>query len=177
SQEDVTNPRLDSAAPARTQEDSAPLPSFDGQSSAWHIEPPTVPGNLYYPKSVPGYDADTGRALSTSGSREALSPALVLEHLARVGVFEPRGGARPAWEQAPRQKTRGSWVLILATLLVALGGGGGYYYALEVKAERLARANALNQEVSQLLLSATLDTLRATDDKLRRSFELDSLSK
>lgn len=172
--DDITQPRVESAAPARTQQ-SGSLPRYD--ESAW--EPPTVPGSSAYPRSVPGHAA--GRRVVQSradfDASAAPNPALVLEHLARVGLFEPEGAVRPAWESASKQKTRGAWVFVLATVLVAAGGGGGYYYAEQVKAKRMAQAAQLNTEVSQLLLSGTLDNVRATDAKLTQAFELDSLSK
>lgn len=160
---------------------SDPLPSF--ASSSHDIEPPTVPGNLYYPRSVPGYaPGEPASAVAHSMGQEAQEagvpkPSLVLQHLARVGLFEPAGAVRPAWEQAPKQKTRGSWVLILATVLVAAAGTGGYYYARHVKAQRLAHATALNEEVTVMLNTGNLEKIRATDDKLTEAFELDSLSK
>jgi tetratricopeptide (TPR) repeat protein len=173
SSEDITRPRIDSAVPARTQQ-SGSLPRFDES-----IEPPTVPGNAAYPKSIPGHAAFR-RNLQSRGDFDAgavPSPALVLEHLARVGLFEPEGAVKPAWEQAPKQKTRGAWVFVLATVLVGAGGGGGYYYAEQVKTERMAQAARLNTEVSSLLLTGNLDKIRATDEKLKQAFELDSLSK
>ncbi|HEU5074418.1 MAG TPA: hypothetical protein VFU02_09600, partial [Polyangiaceae bacterium] len=176
SSDDITAPRLESAAPARTQQ-SGSLPRYE--ESTWALEPPTVPGNAAYPRSVPGH-ARGRRQVHSRGDFDASaapSPALVLEHLARVGLFEPEGAVRPAWEHAPKQKTRGAWVFVLATVLVAAGGGGGYYYAEQVKAKRTAQAAQLNTEVSRLLLSGTLDNVRATDEKLKQAFELDSLSK
>jgi len=174
SSDDITQPRVESAAPARTQQ-SGSLPRYE--ESAW--EPPTVPGTAAYPRSVPGH-APGRRVQHSRGDFDASatpSPGLVLEHLARVGLFEPEGAVKPAWEQVPKQKTRGAWLFILATVLVAAGGGGGYYYAEQVKAKRTAQAAQLNTEVSRLLLSGTLDNVRATDDKLKQAFELDSLSK
>jgi hypothetical protein len=99
-----------------------------------------------------------------------------LEHLAKLGIFERQGGVTPAWEQAPRQKVRGLWVFILAIVVVVGGGIGGYYYADQVKNERLAQAVQLNEEVVLMLRSGLLSELAATDDKLKKSFELDSLS-
>jgi hypothetical protein len=105
-----------------------------------------------------------------------VSPAILLEHLARVGMFEPSGGAAPAWESAPRQKSRGIIPLVAAIVLVAGAGIGGYKYAYKVKAERAERAAALTTEVNTLLHSGKLADLKATDDKLSRVFDLDSRS-
>ncbi len=179
--DETTQPRIESSSPPREQLESGPLPSFDHSQAEWIIEPPTVPGNAFYPSSIPGLSEDPATRGSVDhgrgeSDRRVPEAALVLEHLARVGLFEPQGAVTPAWEQAPKRRTRGSWVLILATVLVAAGGGAGYYYAAQVKAERLAHADALNREVAGLLLSGTLDNVRSTDDKLRQSFELDSLS-
>ena len=100
----------------------------------------------------------------------------VLQQLANVGIYEPGGGAAPAWEAAKRERTRGGWVLILATVLVLGAGGGAYFYARQVKAERMEHARRLGDEVTTLLYSAEVEKLRSTDDKLSQMFELDSRS-
>ncbi len=102
--------------------------------------------------------------------------ATILENLAAVGIFEPTGGAAPAWEAAPRTKARGTWVFGLATVLAVGAGGGGYAYARSVKAQRAAAAVALGDEVQGLLAGAKPGDLRATDEKLSRMFDLDSRS-
>jgi tetratricopeptide (TPR) repeat protein len=104
------------------------------------------------------------------------APQVVLEHLARVGIFEPKGGVKPAWEAAPRQKSRGIWVLPVAIALVAGSGIGGYFYAKDIRDKKMARAVALNSDVEKLLKTGRVSDLRATDQKLSESFELDSLS-
>jgi predicted Zn-dependent protease len=104
------------------------------------------------------------------------SPAVVMDHLARVGLYEPGGGAAPAWETPPRQKSRGALALLLATLVLAAAGGGAYAYSRQVKAERAQEAEALNAQVDKLLKTGSTSELRATDDRLARSFELDSRS-
>src|SRR5690606_9890233 len=153
--DEVTEPRADSAAPARTQRQDAPLPSFEPSASVWGPEPPTVPGRISYPKSVPGYGSEPSKVLvpQAPDPRRAEPPhaALILEHLARVGVFERSGGVKPAWERPPHEKTRGAWVLVLATVLFVGGGGAGYYYAEEFKQEQLAQATQLNEEVARSL--------------------------
>ncbi len=100
----------------------------------------------------------------------------MLEHLSRVGVYEPGGGAPPAWEHPVRQKTRGTWTLALAIGLVVAAGAGSYEYSLKIRAERATRASALNDEVQKLLETGSVADLRQTDQKLNQSFELDSLS-
>jgi tetratricopeptide (TPR) repeat protein len=104
------------------------------------------------------------------------APQVVLEHLARVGIFEPKSGVKPAWEAAPRQKSRGIWVLPVAIALVAGGGIGGYFYAKDVREKKMARAATLNSDVDKLLKTGKVADLRSTDQKLSESFELDSLS-
>jgi hypothetical protein len=103
-------------------------------------------------------------------------PGVLLEHLARVGVFEPHGGAAPAWERPTRVKSRSPWVFAVLSLLLVGGGIGGFQYAKQLKAEKQARAAALATEVERLLHSGGVAELRATDDKLSQAFELDSLS-
>jgi len=100
----------------------------------------------------------------------------VLEHLSRVGVFDPSGSVTPAWEAPPRQRTRGVWPLLTLIVLVSAGGGGAYEYTRRMKAERAAHAANLNREVSALLHSGKLKDLRATDQKLSQVFDLDSRS-
>ncbi len=106
-----------------------------------------------------------------------LPPSVLFEHLARVGMFEPSGGAAPAWEKAPAQKTRGNWLLLTACVLLAGAGVGGWQYARQIKAERAARAETLANEVGRLLDSAGTAELRSTDAKLSQAFDLDSRSR
>ena len=104
------------------------------------------------------------------------APSVLFEHLARVGVFEPSGGAAPAWEQPPRQKSRGLWLMLTLIVLISGAGVGGWQYARKVKADRAARAFALTSEVEKLLKSGGIAELKATDQKLSEAFDLDSRS-
>lgn len=101
---------------------------------------------------------------------------LVLEHLSRVGVYEPGGGAPPAWETPGRQRTRGTWTIAVAIVLLAAAGGGSYAYSQKIRGERMAHAVALNAEVKKLLQTGSVADLKKTDQKLNEAFELDSLS-
>lgn len=103
-------------------------------------------------------------------------PAVVLDQLARVGLYEPGGGAAPAWEAPPRQKTRGAIAIVVATALLAAAGGGSYEYLRRAKVARAEEAEALNNQVDKLLKSGNPSDLKATDERLTKSFELDSLS-
>jgi hypothetical protein len=104
------------------------------------------------------------------------TPEAVLESLARVGIYEPGGGAPPAWEAASLERTRGSWVLIVATVLILAIGGGGFAYARKVQKDRAALAQRLSDEVEVMLHSGEMAQLRETDERLSRIFELDSRS-
>jgi tetratricopeptide (TPR) repeat protein len=104
------------------------------------------------------------------------APSVLFEHLARVGVFEPSGGAAPAWEQPPRQKARGLWLMLVLIVLISGAGVGGWQYARKVKAERAARALALTNDVQKLLQSGGVAELKSTDQKLSEAFDLDSRS-
>ncbi len=103
-------------------------------------------------------------------------PGLVLEHLSRVGVYEPGGGAPPAWERPARTKVRGTWTLTVAIVLFAGAGIGSYEYSKKIRAERMEHAASLNDEVKRLLETGSVSDLKQTDQKLNTSFELDSLS-
>ncbi|HEY6555803.1 MAG TPA: hypothetical protein VI072_00965 [Polyangiaceae bacterium] len=103
-------------------------------------------------------------------------PSVVLEHLARVGVFEPGGGAAPAWERAPKTRSRGTWVLAFATVLLVAAGGGAYTYTKQLKEQRVAQARKLTTDINSMLHSGGVAELRATDAKLSEAFELDSRS-
>jgi len=158
----------------------APVPQY--------APPPPVAAPLpapdYAPPSAPAFlrqaapSAASTRSAPRGSVQDGLNPqpALVLEHLARVGVFEPHGGAAPSWESAPRQKNRGSWLLIAAIAVSAAAGGGGYEYSRRVKAEKAAEAATLNAEVSKMLLGGRVAQIRESDQKLARSFDLDSRS-
>jgi hypothetical protein len=104
------------------------------------------------------------------------SPSVLFAHLARVGMFEPSGGAAPAWEKAPVQKSRGTWLLFTACVLLSGAGVGGWQYARQLKAERAARAAALTTEIDRMLESGTPAELKASDQKLSEAFDLDSRS-
>jgi len=103
-------------------------------------------------------------------------PSLVLEHLSRVGVYEPGGGAPPAWERPVRTKARGTWALAVAIVLLAGAGFGAFEYSKKIRTERMQHATALNDEVKRLLETGSVSDLKQTDQKLNASFELDSLS-
>ena len=61
-------------------------------------------------------------------------PGVLFEHFARVGVFEPQGGAAPAWERPGRVKSRSPWVFGIASVLLVGAGIGGWHYAKKIKA-------------------------------------------
>jgi predicted negative regulator of RcsB-dependent stress response len=143
--------------PNRTQPE--PFPAFMADGRPRHSDRPSE-------APTERYDYDAGPP----------APGVLLEHLARVGVYEPSGGARPAWEQPPRQKSRGTWLLIVAIVLTGGGGIGGWQYARHVKAERATRAVVLTKEVDRLLHSGGTAELRSTDQKLSEAFDLDSRS-
>ncbi len=155
-------------------------------------EPAPASARASFPKPAPVPPA-TSRAPSLAGLRSATAPApyaplppppdplqpdpnVVLEHLSRVGVFEPGGGAPPAWENPARPKTRGTWTLLLSIVLIAAAGSGSYAYSQNVRGQRVQRASSLNHEVERLLQTGSVSDLRLTDQKLNTSFELDSLS-
>ncbi len=162
-------------APPSVPSPFGPLPSFaEPQETASAFAVSDLPRGF----GAPSTPAAVQSAPLRFGGPDTANPqpALVLDHLARVGLYEPGGGAAPAWEAAPRQKSRGAIAILVATLVVGAAGGGGYEYAKRVKAARAAEADTLNAQVDKLLASGSPSDLAATDDRLTRSFELDSRS-
>ena len=127
--------------------------------------PATIDRSMPAPRSAPFH--------SDAGLPDA---RLVLEHLSRVGVYEPGGGAPPAWETPKRQKAGGTWALSVAIVLIAAAGAGSYAYSQKIRVERSQHALALNEEVKKLLETGQVSDLRKTDQNLNEAFELDSLS-
>ncbi|HEY4106597.1 MAG TPA: hypothetical protein VGM44_22005, partial [Polyangiaceae bacterium] len=137
------------------------------QQAQLHRSPSSVRSRAVQPPSPTPYaEAGAGQP----------DPALVLEHLSRVGVYEPGGGAPPAWEAPSRTKTRGTWTLAVASVLLAAAGASAFEYSKKIRAERMQHATALNGEVKKLLETGSVSDLKQTDQKLNESFELDSLS-
>lgn len=176
--------------PVRPPPQAAPLPQFS-PSPAPVFSPPVAPPPAYVPPQPPtpvyapqqaaiprAYledDGDASRPMRL-GDAPNPSPETVLDSLARVGVYEPAGGAAPAWETPTLQKTRGSWVLIVGTIVVLGAGGGAYYYAKKVKDDRAEYARKLSDEVDIMIHSGDMSELHASDEKLSKIFELDSRS-
>lgn len=162
-------PRAPARAPA-----AAPMALGRTHEARLHSPAP----RLEAASELPHFESPFQSAVAASRAEDAPHPqsALIFEHLARVGVFEPAGGAPPAWEAAPRQRSRGVIPLALACVLLISAGVGAHRYVAKLKAERAEHAVQLNREVEKLLRSSTLGDLRSTDAKLGRSFDLDSHS-
>lgn len=164
-------PPIRSVAPAN-------LPPFGSEAetalpfaaTALPAPPPRVPSA----PPAPPRPAHVLAALAGDPANPA--PAVVLDHLARVGLYEPGGGATPAWEAPPRQKSRGAAAILIATLVIAAGGGGAYEYSRRLKAARAIEADSLNAQVDKLLKTGNPKDLKATDGRLTQAFELDSRS-
>lgn len=154
---------LDSHATLARRE-SAAVPAAQGGSSAAAARGGESPRRT------------TASARWTNEEAPDADPHVVLEQLARVGVYEPRSALQANWEPAPPRRSRGAWVLGLSTLLVLVSGGAGYAYAQRVKAERSARAVQLGDEVAALLASGRVEDLERSEGKLGAGFDLDSHS-
>ncbi|MEO6602219.1 MAG: hypothetical protein ABIQ16_20225 [Polyangiaceae bacterium] len=161
--------RAASAAAATLQAPSfsSPLPYVALPSSS----PASPPASVLPPLS--DRSAEPFYTESESASPDA---RLVLEHLTRVGVYEPGGGAAPAWENPARQKTRGTWAISVAIVLIAGAGVGSWQYSKKIRSERMQHATSLNEQVKKLLETGSVSDLKQTDQKLNEAFELDSLS-
>lgn len=186
--------RAEQAAPALAPRTpmggfSAQGPFVGGAAPAFAPDPvePPLPGPAFVPAPMPPPAAEPGPRVphaslevddSAALPEDVANPApeLVLQNLARVGLYEPGGGAPPAWENAAPVKTRGTWVFVLATVLLVGFGTGGYFYARHVQKQRAEVARRLGDEVEGMLASAKPDELRASDDKLAKIFDLDSRS-
>ncbi len=143
---------------------------------AWQPPAPSSPsGGGYAPIPRGPLEEDDSQPVRSEDVANP-SPEAVLESLARVGIYEPGGGAAPAWEAAAAQRSRGSWVFIVATVLILAIGGGGFIYARKVQQDRAALAGRLSDEVDVMLHSGEMAQLKSTDDRLSRIFELDSRS-
>jgi hypothetical protein len=158
-------PPMRNAAPA-------PLPSFshDAETAL-----PFAATALPVP-APPVAPPRAAHVFAQGGEPNNPAPAVVLEHLASVGLYEPGGGATPAWEAAPRQKSRGAIAILIATVVIAAAGGGTYEYTRRLKAARAIEADTLNTQVDKLLKSGKPSDLKATDARLTHAFELDSRS-
>ncbi|HEX4340037.1 MAG TPA: hypothetical protein VH062_29215 [Polyangiaceae bacterium] len=170
-------PRMPSPPPPPMPAMPAPsrAPVMPSQSRA-----PATPGSSRPPMPVARSAPPVAPAArpSVSGQDDSPSPPAetILDHLARVGVFERGGGAQPAWVAAPRAKQRGSWLFIAATVLALGGGVGAFRYVHGVRAEKMQTARTIEAEVGKLLETAKIDDLAKTDAKLSQVFELDSRS-
>ncbi len=176
-------PRLPAPAPApppapvRSALASEPLPSFAAPAETVSAFAATaLPAPLQRVPSAPPPPPRPAHVLAGGGDPLNPAPAVVLEHLARVGLYEPGGGATPAWETPPRQKSRGAIAILIATVLIAAAGGGTYEYSRRLKARRAIEADTLNSQVDKLLKTGNPSDLKSTDARLTHSFELDSRS-
>ncbi|MGC4089721.1 MAG: hypothetical protein QM756_17905 [Polyangiaceae bacterium] len=169
---DVKRAAVPLAAPVPVA--AAAAPTAFAAPSARPVPPPLTPAPAA--PVAPAVAAPAPALPQSPADMAHPPPAILLEHLARVGVFEPGGGAAPAWERAPKQKTRGVIPLVLLITLVAGGGAGGYEYSRRVKAAREQQAAALTTEVAKLLHSGRPKDLMASDQKLSQVFDLDSRS-
>ncbi len=163
-----------SAVPSERAPAAVPQPALSPAPPLGGIEAQPAPAQApIVPAAEPYMEDETATHVFDPPNPE---PAVILQHLARVGVYEPGGGAPPAWEKGNGQKSRGSWVFILATLLLAGAGTGAYFYARKVKHQRAELAAHLNAQVATMLEGGSVEKLRTTNDKLKRVFELDSRS-
>jgi hypothetical protein len=154
----------------------APLPSFSHDAeTALPFAATALPAPVAAPR-VPSAPPRPAHIFAQGGDPNNPVPAVVLEHLARVGLYEPGGGATPAWEAPPRQKSRGAIAILIATLVIGAAGGGTYEYTRRLKVARAIEADTLNTQVDKLLKSGKPSELKSTDARLTRAFELDSRS-
>jgi tetratricopeptide (TPR) repeat protein len=146
--------------------------------------PPVIPHPAPLPRPLPPISRPPApprpphRNEGRSEFDDSPNPAAetVLDHLARVGVYERGGGAAPAWVTPPRERTRGTWIFAVAMVLAAGGGYGGFSYVHHVRAERMTVARHVEAEVEKLLETGKIEDLKKTDQALSRVFDLDSRS-
>lgn len=104
----------------------------------------------------------------------SLPPEAILASLAQVGLFEPQSGVTPAWETAPRERPRRTWVLAGAIAVTLVLAAGGYQYARGKQEDQAREARGIERELASLLDSARASDLRATEPLFQRLFDLDS---
>jgi predicted Zn-dependent protease len=154
---------------------TAPLPNPFASAPTMAAPQPAPPAPRM-PSAPPAPPRPAHVLAQLNGDPANPVPAVVLEHLARVGLYEPGGGATPAWEKPERQKSRGAIAMLVATVLITGAGIGTYEYSRKVKAARAIEADRLNTQIDKLLKTGNPSDLKSTDEKLTHSFELDSRS-
>src|SRR5690606_26974281 len=103
-----------------------------------------------------------------------VSAEQVLDHRALVGAYGKGGGAPPAWERAPKEKSRGVWTCAVLAFWVGVGGSGRFAYSQKLRSQRVAQAETRTAEVGSMLHGGKLSDLVASDEKLNAVLELDS---
>jgi tetratricopeptide (TPR) repeat protein len=178
-QSSLPPPPVPSFAPRSPLPPPAPVPSFAPRSPLPPVPSFAPPAPSFAPRA-PSPRPVAGRhdGVRADGFDDSPSPAAetVLEHLARVGVYERNGGAQPAWASPTRERPRGTWVFAAAIVFASAAGFGAFTYARKVRVERMASARSLETEVARLLETGNVKDVQSTDDKLSHVFELDSRS-
>ena len=158
---------------------SAPVfvPDASRPATSPRSAPPAAPSARSIPRAEPRAVPPAARA-ALPGQDDSPTPAAetVLDHLARVGVFERGGGAPPAWSASEPVKQRGKWLFVAATVLAFGGGVATFRYVHGIRAARMDTARRIEAEVGKLLETAKVDDLAKTDAKLSEVFDLDSRS-
>jgi tetratricopeptide (TPR) repeat protein len=135
---------------------------------------PAPPAPVFRPPA-PVRRSTTGRSGEFDDSPHPAAET-VLDHLARVGVFDRGGGAAPAWVTPPRGRTRGTWVFVVAIVVSGGIGYGAFAYARHVRQVRMSAARHVEAEAEKLLETGKIEDLKKTDDALSKAFDLDSRS-
>ncbi len=146
----------------------APSPNRSPLASSLPVALPPPVG----PRSRNGHAAPTEFDDSAHPAAET-----VLEHLARVGVYERGGGSPPAWTAPTRARQRGTWFFATLITLAGAAGYGAFSYVRHLRLERMATARRMEAQVTRQLETGNLDNLRRTDAELSQVFDLDSRSK
>jgi tetratricopeptide (TPR) repeat protein len=162
----------------RTEPPPPPRAPMRGRPPSVAPPPAPLPRPLPALSRPPPPPRPPGRTEARSGFDDSPNPAAetVLEHLARVGVYERGGGAAPAWVTPPRERARGTWIFAVAMVVAAGGGYGGFSYVHRLRAARMTVARHVEAEVEKLLETGKIEDLKKTDEALSRVFDLDSRS-
>jgi Flp pilus assembly protein TadD len=144
-------------------------PSTESQVGYGSLDPEVTP--VQAPSSLPPFSPVRRTGTETAPARESstLSPAFLLEHLARVGLFDPT----LAWGKTrAKHRRRRWWITGAAGLILSLALGAGLYIQRSYS-KRAKLSQSMADESARLLDSVRPEHQLASDPLLLKAQELD----